>query len=635
MKRRLPVLLLTLFLLVPALTGLAQSGGTIESLLDVAVTRLGEQLGTSLTRSDLANWTWQEKIFANASMDCPQPDQVYAEVLTQGYIFLLQYQGATYEYHVSADGQAVTFCGSAAAPPATPVPATTVPQATPVAQQTPTTPTQVDPEQLVDVGIAYLNDQLALNATRTNFSAWTWEAAIWPDTGLGCPVADVTYDNRTPVAGHIIKLTYSSTEYELHMTNDGRTIMPCNSDLLTPVTDGPGLQPGETDASAAAPAAVIAYTGADGNVYLAFGEDFPGQSVTKDVTDTQPEEPSGPIFDRWYGDYRWSPDGGYLAFVDSRQLRLMLAPVSGATPVVLAENLTVAYPPAWSPAGNEVAYIVPAGEIQSDQRQPMEIYAVSISAAGEVGAPRLVASFGQTVGCGGGSPDPADARYQMENGFMGNALSFDWLADGSFLLSDSCSGIGLVRLDSATGEVSVIDADLARVALNPDQTHAAGIVFDENRNGQLAVVDLGSGTRQIFALAATPDQVAWTADGAALLVSTVDPLETVTDPVDQNQYTYSTVRLWQVGEAEPTLLFEQEGRGIGHIHDFGDGSLIFDFVEGSRSWFTARAEGKTGAELRATAPAIWILRLDSAGQITRLGQGRHATPLPDLTAEVG
>ena len=115
--KRYALALLVLALLIPGLASLAQEGGdNVDALVDIAIGRLGEQLGLSLTRSDFTRWTWQEKYFNDASMDCPQPDQVYAQVLTRGYIIMLEYQGAVYEFHVTADGSASTFCGSEAAP---------------------------------------------------------------------------------------------------------------------------------------------------------------------------------------------------------------------------------------------------------------------------------------------------------------------------------------------------------------------------------------------------------------------------------------------------------------------------------------------------------------------------------------
>ena len=646
--KRFALVLLVFALLIPGLAALAQDGGdNVDALVDVAIGQLGEQLGLTLTRSDFARWTWQEKFFDDASMGCPQPDQVYAQVLTRGFIILLEYQGAVYEFHVAADSSAATFCGSEAAPPTLPAaqvtatgeaapPAATTPSAaTPVAA-TPT-PIEDDPEALVDVGVAYLNAQLNLNATRRNFANWTWQETVWPDTALGCPQPDQTYDDTTPVRGYVINLVYGETTYELHMTPDGRTIMPCGNDQLTPLLNGSPLTatPGETAGQALA--ALTAYTGPDGNVYLTTGDDYPGIQVTKDVTDTTPGAPEGPTWDHLYGLFRWSPDSAHLAFVDSSHpYRLLLTDNQGSLPLVLAEALTVAYPVAWSASGDEIAYVTPTQTFREGNKQVMEIHAVSLAADGTVGEARLVTTFEQGVGCGGGSSDPADWRYSTEAGYMGNQLSLFWLLNGDFLVSTSCDGVGLSRVTVASGETTVLDAQLARTALSPDQSRAAGIAFDAERNKQLVVVDLINGGRQILALNATPDQVGWSADGARLYVSTVDPSDTWADPVDQNTYQFYTVRLWELAlpAVEPTLIFEQDGRGIGQIVASGDG-LIFSFVENSRRWFEARAANADLATLREAAPAIWLLVVDASNQATRLGLGRSPAPQPVLPDEVG
>jgi hypothetical protein len=41
-------------------------------------------------------------------LGCPQKGMAYAEVLTPGYLILLEYGGTTYEYHASQGGTVVT-----------------------------------------------------------------------------------------------------------------------------------------------------------------------------------------------------------------------------------------------------------------------------------------------------------------------------------------------------------------------------------------------------------------------------------------------------------------------------------------------------------------------------------------------
>jgi hypothetical protein len=53
----------------------------------------------------------QSKTWIDSSLDCPQPGEVYAQVLTPGYRITLQHNTKTYEYHTDL-GQKVVFCRS-------------------------------------------------------------------------------------------------------------------------------------------------------------------------------------------------------------------------------------------------------------------------------------------------------------------------------------------------------------------------------------------------------------------------------------------------------------------------------------------------------------------------------------------
>ena len=111
--------------------------GAPESI-NAAVRDLGTRLGITLTLSDLDQWNWEQNLFSDASLGCPAPDQMYAQVQTPGYIFTMAYKGTTYKYHVSADQTIVVLCQSGVPVPAnaTPVPPPT--NITPIPSATPT-----------------------------------------------------------------------------------------------------------------------------------------------------------------------------------------------------------------------------------------------------------------------------------------------------------------------------------------------------------------------------------------------------------------------------------------------------------------------------------------------------------------
>ncbi len=628
-------------LLLTALpTALAQ-GDDINALIDAAIAYLGERLGTTITGPEVSRWTWQETIWPDAALGCPQPDQTYEGGARRGYIIRLEYAAAIYEVHITAGGDIITLCGSEAATTPTPLP--------------PSEPTPGDdPEALVALGKAYLQQQLG---AATRFVRWTWQEAVWPDDSLGCPYPELAIDDSFPQRGYIVRLDTADTTYELHITADGDRVMPCVEGLaLLPMIGGQLFNPvaAETPpavaalpqpsaaptaaASTRAGASILLYTGPDGNVYRATLDSLPGQAITTDTADTAPPSAPLPVLNHDYGYFRWSPDGALVAFVDNiHPYRLLLTDAAGAPPVVLAENLTPLYPPAWSPTGDAIAYVTPTQTFRGNG-QVMAIYAIAPPTNGVVAEPRLIGTFEQAVGCGGGGPDPAEGAYQREVGFSGNGLAFHWLPDGSFLFSNSCLGVGLSRLDTATGDITVIAPQLARLSLDPLRQRAAGVVFASAQERQLVLVDLASGERQAVPLTHTPDQVRWSADGQRLFVSTVDAGETLPLPDGEGAISIFVVRLWEINleTGSSTLHFEQEGRGIGQmVEAIPDGGLVFSFVESAQRWQEAVASGAETSAQRAAAPATWLLYLNREGQIIRLGQGGQPSVSPGMPAAQG
>ena len=104
---------------------LAQTG---PSQIDFALQDLSNRAGQPVTIEDLDGWQWSQINYPDSSLGCPQPGQVYSQVISPGYQFVLIYQGQTYDYRVSEDGSTVILC--AATELGTPVqPATVTPGA--------------------------------------------------------------------------------------------------------------------------------------------------------------------------------------------------------------------------------------------------------------------------------------------------------------------------------------------------------------------------------------------------------------------------------------------------------------------------------------------------------------------------
>lgn len=622
-------LLVGLMMLVsPALVSPAQ-GNDVNTLLDRATAFLGQQLGVTIAPTDIGRWRWVEAYWTDTSMGCPQPDQTYEDAYIHGYVFTIEYGGQFHAVHIVADSETIFLCGSQVLPTPTPYPTVVIPYD--------------DIDALVALAREYLSQQ---SPTHLYFVRWTWEETVWPDDSLGCPYPEMAIDDDYPQRGYIMNLETEEVVFEVHVTGSGNRIMPCNLGLeylpmisgvlVNPIPPTPEAGQQTTTAPSTTPTiSNLFYTGPDGNVFTAGLDSYPGRNVTIDSVAITSEDALLPRPNHSYGAYRWSPDGTLLAFVDRAEpARLLLTDISGAGVATVVEGISSNYPPAWSPAGDEIAYVVPTGAIENSQAV-MAVYAVAPPISGPPGAPRLLGTFGLEPGGGGGQFGPADELYMREIGYGGVALALAWLPGGQLFVSDDGFGIGLTRLDTLTGETAIVSPTVTRISLDPLGARIAGIDQADPSVPQLVTLDLAQGTQQVYTLPSTPDQVHWSADGQRLYVSTLDVTDNMAvDGVSRPIY---TVMLWEInlatGQGVPR--FTEEGRGIGVMTDIPGGGLVFSFIEGDRGWLEARAAGGDIVAQRAAAPTTWLMVLDAQGQLTQLGRGSEPSLSPLLPAMQG
>lgn len=65
--------------------------------------------GEGLNPSMVTVQSVEQQEFPDASLGCPQPDQMYAQVVTSGYKVVLEAQGQTYDYRLD-EGETVIQC---------------------------------------------------------------------------------------------------------------------------------------------------------------------------------------------------------------------------------------------------------------------------------------------------------------------------------------------------------------------------------------------------------------------------------------------------------------------------------------------------------------------------------------------
>lgn len=89
----------------------------LENLIEKAREDLAQRL--SIATKEISLVESREVVWPDASLGCPQPGMAYAEVLTPGYLILLEANNKEYEYHASR-GTEIVYCEN----PNPPVPGT-------------------------------------------------------------------------------------------------------------------------------------------------------------------------------------------------------------------------------------------------------------------------------------------------------------------------------------------------------------------------------------------------------------------------------------------------------------------------------------------------------------------------------
>jgi hypothetical protein len=81
---------------IPANQGIQPLPGS-ETALAAAIADLSKQVGLSADQITLVSMEAQE--WGDTSLGCPQPGMMYAQVITPGYLMVLEAQGQQYKYH--------------------------------------------------------------------------------------------------------------------------------------------------------------------------------------------------------------------------------------------------------------------------------------------------------------------------------------------------------------------------------------------------------------------------------------------------------------------------------------------------------------------------------------------------------
>jgi hypothetical protein len=188
-----------------------------DTLVAEAQRRLAQYLGVQA--SDLALQSANQQIWPDGALGCPQPDQIYPQVVTPGFLLVFSNtaQTTTHELHTDM-GEQMVLCenkqrielpddtSSSAEPPA-PTPAGGAADAA--------------SQPLVDRASQDLAQQLSLKAE--DITLVGVEEVEWRNSSLGCPRPGMNY-LQVITPGYRITLEAQGKRYEYHTDQSSRVV---------------------------------------------------------------------------------------------------------------------------------------------------------------------------------------------------------------------------------------------------------------------------------------------------------------------------------------------------------------------------------------------------------------------------
>ena len=200
----------------------AESEGGTQMVDDGALPLLIERAKQDLVQAtgsksdDITVVSTEEMEWSDTSLGCPDPDGMYAQMITPGYLIVLESGGSTYDYHTSIDPEGpLVQCTE---------------DGTPAALETNVDMTQMDTENGLTRLVERAAEDLmqATSAAADEITVVSTEEMEWSDTSLGCPEPDGMYAQMiTP--GYLIVLETGGETYRYHTATDPEgPLVQCN-----------------------------------------------------------------------------------------------------------------------------------------------------------------------------------------------------------------------------------------------------------------------------------------------------------------------------------------------------------------------------------------------------------------------
>jgi hypothetical protein len=189
-----------------------------QGVVALARADLAERLGVEREAIEVISAEPVE--WPDASLGCPQPGQMYAQVVTPGFRVVLEAREETYVYHTDRE-QTVVLCKEEAV------------------MGTPTAPSPIEPEldNLIQSAKADLAQRLSIKPDQ--IEVIEARSVVWPDASMGCPQPGMRY-KQVPYDGALIRLRAEGRVYEYH-SGGARGLFLCEQPSGTPKSTPPKL----------------------------------------------------------------------------------------------------------------------------------------------------------------------------------------------------------------------------------------------------------------------------------------------------------------------------------------------------------------------------------------------------------
>jgi hypothetical protein len=179
------------------------------NVVAVVIADLAQRLGVA--EEEIAVNSLEATEWPDASLGCPQPGTMYAQMITPGYRVILEVNGQAYEVHTDG-GQSIVWCEEEVS-----------------VMEVPPIPGTVEPgmEGLIEMAREDLAKRLSIRADE--IEVLEAKAVVWPDASLGCPQPGMRY-KQVPMDGALIRLLVEGKVYEYH-SGGGRAPFLCEQPL--------------------------------------------------------------------------------------------------------------------------------------------------------------------------------------------------------------------------------------------------------------------------------------------------------------------------------------------------------------------------------------------------------------------